>query len=272
MAAARLLGRTGVLVLVTVGAAALAACGRGPAPGGGAHDPVAPPVPAAVASGSPGPTAGASLPSGLPSDPGAVDPVTTVPAGSTLSPEAAAGDLDTVILAAGVRQHLRCAGTGSPTVVVVPGLGVGAADWSASVETLAQRTRTCVYERPGLGLSPARTSPLQVVDAGVNARELATLLSVAGQPGPYALVGQGYGALVARAFTRLHPASVRSLVLAGAAPARTATEVFWTEAGHRVDIAASLRAAGRTPAGTASLDVVVLPTDDPASVTAAVPT
>ncbi len=272
MAAARPLGRTGALVIVTVASVALAACGRGPAPGSAARDPVVPSVPSGVVSGPAVPTAGASLPSGLPSDPGAADPVTPLPAGSTLSPEAAAGDLDTVILAAGVRQHLRCAGTGAPTVVVVPGLGVAAADWSAPVDTLAQRTRTCVYERPGLGLSPARTSPLQVVDAGVNARELATLLSVAGQQGPFTLVGQGYGALVARAFTRLYPASVRSLVLAGTAPARTATQVFWTEAGHRVDIAASLRTAGRTPTGTASLDVVVLRTDDPASVTAAVPT
>ena len=271
MAAARLLGRTGALVAVLAAAVAVAACGRGPAAGSGAGDPVAPSVPSAVATGPAGATAGASLPSGLPSDPGAADPVTTVPAGSTLSPEAATADLDTVILAAGVRQHLRCAGSGSPTVVVVTGLGVAAADWSAPVDTLAQRTRTCVYERPGLGLSPARTSPLQVVDAGVNARELATLLSVAGQQGPYVLVGQGYGTLVARAFTRLYPASVRSLVLAGAAPARTARQVFWTEAGHRVDIAASLRAAGRAPTGSASLDVVVLPTDDPASVAAAVP-
>jgi pimeloyl-ACP methyl ester carboxylesterase len=261
-------GRTRVLGCGLAVAALLTACSRGAAAGRASDDPVVSAGPSTV---STGPAPGASLPSGLPSDPGAADPVTTVPAGGALPADVASGDLGAVVFAAGVLQYLHCAGTGAPTVVVVPGLGVPHTEWSAQVEALAQHSRTCVYDRPGVSLSPPRTSPLQVVDAGLNARELATLLSVAKQPAPYAVVGQGYGTLVARAFVRLFPGSVRSLVLAGSAPPAAAGQVFWTEAGHRVDIGASTRAAGRTPTGSPALDVVVLRSDDPTEIAAAVP-
>ncbi len=245
----------------------LAACG-GSAAGDRGDDPVVSTTPSAAL---PGPQTGASLPSGLPSDPGAADPVTTTGAGGKVPAQAAAGDLDAVVLAAGVRQYLHCAGTGAPTIVVVPGLGVPHTDWSAQTATSAQLTRTCVYDRPGLGLSPPRTSPQQVADAGLNARELATLLTVTGQAAPYVLVGQGYGALVARAFVGRYPGRVRSVVLAGNAPAAVAGQIFWTEAGHRVDIASSNRAAGAFPVNGARLAVLVLRSDDPAAIADALP-
>jgi pimeloyl-ACP methyl ester carboxylesterase len=251
---------------VAAAAVALAGCSNGSAASGGG--PAVSSVPSAAPT---GPQVGTSLPSGpsgLPSDPGAADPVMTLSAGASVPPDIAAGDLDTVVFAAGVMQYLHCAGSGSPTVVVATGLGVSHAAWDGPVLELAQRTRTCVYDRPGLGSSPARSSPLQVVDAGLNARELAMLLTTAHQQEPYVLVGQGYGTLVARAFARLYPGRVHTLVLAGSAPPRAASEVFWIEAGHRVDIAASTRAAGRAPTVSAAMKVLVLDIDDPGAIAA----
>ena len=120
-----------------------------------------------------------------------------------------------------------------------------------------------------MGASPPRTSPHQVLDAGLNARELATLLATAHQEGPYVLVGQGYGALVARAFAVQHPTLVRGLLLGGDAPA--AAGLFWTEAGHRVAVAASTSAAGPDPQSTSATVVVTEPDADPAALAADLP-
>ncbi len=178
---------------------------------------------------------------------------------------------DEVVLAAGVRQHLACAGSGPVTVVVVTGLEVPAATWADLVAPVEPAARVCRYDRPGVGSSPPRTSPHQVVDAGLDARELATLLSVAHQPGPYLLVGQGYGTLVARAFARQHPAVVRALLLGGDAPEADSTGLSWTEAGHRVGVAASTAAAGPTPVSSSVLLVTTEPDDDAATLAADLP-
>ena len=57
----------------------------------------------------------------------------------------------------GHRLHLYCVGQGEVTVIV----DTGAADWSLSwlslQEEMATITRTCVYDRAGLGWSEAST-------------------------------------------------------------------------------------------------------------------
>ena len=105
----------------------------------------------------------------------------------------------------------------------------------------------------------------------MNAQELATLLAVAHQPGPYVLVGQGYGTLVARAFARQHPALVRALLLGGDAPAADGSQLFWTEAGHRIGVASSTTAAGPTPVSSPTLTVTTEPDDDAATLVADLP-
>jgi len=197
---------------------------------------------------------------------GAAASTTASPAGSASTPP-----YTRVVLAAGVRQYLHCRGTGSPTVVVVADLVVPASSWTALTADVEAVTRTCVYDRPGIGTSPPRTSPHQVVDAGLNARELSALLTAAGQPGPYLLVGQGYGTLVARAFARQHPALVQGLLLGGDAPATDGSDLYWTEAGHRIGVAASTAAAGPTPTGTARMVVSTEPYDEAATLAADLP-
>jgi len=250
--------------------AATAACSRG-------TDEAAGPPTSAVG----GPGAGASgvattsdSPLADPSSIGSAgtDP-TGVPDSSATSATAAyaPGPYDAVVLAAGVRQHLQCAGNGPVTVVVVTGLEVAASTWVDLTAPVQSSARVCHYDRPGVGLSPPRTSPQQIVDAGVEARELATLLAVARQSGPYVLVGQGYGALVARAFARQHPAVVRALLLGGDPPAPEGSGLSWTEAGHRVGVAASTAAAGATPVSSATLLVTTEPDDDAATLAADLP-
>ncbi len=153
-----------------------------------------------------------------------------------------------VFAADGVRQWLHCEGAGAVTVLVVPGLGSTATDWSQVLPSLQRVTRTCIYDRPGLGLSPARPSSRQVVDAGMYAGELEALLVAAREPGPYVVVGHSFGGLIARAFVRRYPSSVRAVVLAeSVTPGDPTLGRYWTEAGHQVDMAASSAATGGGP-------------------------
>src|SRR5436305_1472358 len=86
----------------------------------------------------------------------------------------------------GERLHIQCIGTGSPTVVLDAGLGGSSLDWNLVQAAIGQTTQVCAYDRAGLGWSdpgPAPRSPRQI------ANELHTLLTNAGLPGPYILVG-----------------------------------------------------------------------------------
>src|SRR5262245_12371756 len=74
----------------------------------------------------------------------------------------------------GYRLHLRCMGTGSPTVVLDAGLSGTSLDWSLVQTEMAATTQVCAYDRAGLGWSDA--SPLPRTPEHI-ARELHTLLT-----------------------------------------------------------------------------------------------
>jgi pimeloyl-ACP methyl ester carboxylesterase len=134
------------------------------------------------------------------------------------------------------------------TLVIVPGLGASSSAWSGVLGRLQALVRTCVYDRPGLGRSPARPSRTQVVDAGLLARELWSLLQEAGQRGPYVVLGHSFGGLVARAFVAAHRSSVKGVLLAeSVTPFDRASGRYWTEAGHRVDLLLSSQATDSGP-------------------------
>src|SRR4029453_5971109 len=84
----------------------------------------------------------------------------------------------------GHRLHLNCTGSGSPTVVMEPGLGEvsPAMGWIAPV--VARDTRVCVYDRAGRGWSGPPDGPQ---DAIQTTTDLYTLLDHAHIPGPYVL-------------------------------------------------------------------------------------
>ena len=111
----------------------------------------------------------------------------------------------------GDRQlHIYCTGEGSPTVVLeAPAAGMSSA-WGWVQPAVAQTTRVCSYDRAGLGWSEAGDRPY---DPSAVPDQLHTLLSRAGERGPYVLVGHGLGAVFAKLFAGRFPADVRSLIL-----------------------------------------------------------
>jgi pimeloyl-ACP methyl ester carboxylesterase len=110
----------------------------------------------------------------------------------------------------GHRLHLNCTGSGSPTVVLEPGLGEvsPAMAWIASA--VAPDTRVCVYDRAGRGWSDPADGPQ---DAAQTAADLHTLLDRGHIPGPYVLAGHSFGGLYVLTFAATYPDQVAGLVL-----------------------------------------------------------
>ena len=51
----------------------------------------------------------------------------------------------------GIRLHLHCIGSGSPTVVIEPGANDFSVGWTDIQSALSRRTRVCTYDRAGAG-------------------------------------------------------------------------------------------------------------------------
>ena len=110
----------------------------------------------------------------------------------------------------GHRLHLRCTGSGSPTVVLEPGLGGASSDLAWIEPAVARDTRVCVYDRAGRGWSDPTDDPQ---DAAHIATDLHTLLDRAHVPGPYVLAGHSFGGLYVLSFAAKFPDQVAGLVL-----------------------------------------------------------
>lgn len=114
-----------------------------------------------------------------------------------------------VDIGGGRRLSIRCTGSGSPTVVLEPGLGEPAsamARWIAP--DVARTTTVCVYDRAGHGRSDA--APAGGADP---ARDLHALLERAHVPGPYVLAGHSLGGILALDYTRRYSGEVGGIVL-----------------------------------------------------------
>jgi pimeloyl-ACP methyl ester carboxylesterase len=109
--------------------------------------------------------------------------------------------------------YLDCAGSGSPTVILEAGFGGSSIDWRDVQPQLAGTTRTCGYDRAGLGSSVAVPG---VRDAADEERDLQQLLFSARIPPPYVLVGHSYGGLLTRLYAHDHPRDVGGVVLVDA--------------------------------------------------------
>jgi pimeloyl-ACP methyl ester carboxylesterase len=106
--------------------------------------------------------------------------------------------------------HLRCSGSGSPTVVLEPGAGLMSSVSGWITPAVAQVTRVCVYDRAGHGWSEPADSPQ---DGAQTATDLHTLLERGNVPGPYVLAGHSFGGLYVQSFAAQYPADVAGLVL-----------------------------------------------------------
>lgn len=157
-----------------------------------------------------------------------------------------------VLTAGGQRQWIDCEGSGSPTLIISSGLGADSSMWSRVLPKLRTMTRTCIYDRPGLGNSPARNGA-KGTDAGEHSDELRALLTIAGESGPFILIGHSYAGLIVRAFANKHLADVAGVLLLDAVYPGVHKNFLpsyqspWHEGGTSIDLAASALATGGGP-------------------------
>lgn len=108
--------------------------------------------------------------------------------------------------------YLDCRGSGTPTIVLEAGSGSDSSTWTLVHDELATTTRTCAYDRAGRGRSDP--GPRQTLaDA---AADLRALLSAAGEPAPYIVVGHSLGGAYGRIFADTGREDVAGLVLVDA--------------------------------------------------------
>jgi len=113
----------------------------------------------------------------------------------------------------GRKLHLYCAGTGSPTVILVAGGSAFSIDWALVQPKVAQDTRVCSYDRAGLAWSdpgPADETVEQTIS------DLHILVKRSGEKGPCVLVGASVGGIYIQAYQRAFPKEVAGLVFSNA--------------------------------------------------------
>jgi pimeloyl-ACP methyl ester carboxylesterase len=106
--------------------------------------------------------------------------------------------------------HIKCMGTGSPTVILTAGLGDWAAAWRKVQPQIAKTTRVCAWDRPGYGFSSGTTRPQTVANTTA---ALEAALKVAHIAGPYISVGHSLGGYEALMFKDRNPRAVVGMVL-----------------------------------------------------------
>jgi len=132
---------------------------------------------------------------------------------------------DGVVNVGAVALHLHCIGDGAPPVVIDAGLGLGGAAWLDVQRAVAETTRTCVYDRAGIGYS-SRPAELPHTNDTM-ARELHELLLRAGLVGPFVLVGHSMGGVNVRLYADQHPTEVAGMVLVDAMNSEQ-VERYWS--------------------------------------------
>jgi pimeloyl-ACP methyl ester carboxylesterase len=126
-------------------------------------------------------------------------------------PAGAEGKLARVVEIEGERGlYVECTGSGSPTVVMDAGDEGDHYQYDYAQKPVAKKTRTCVYDRAGIGQSdPAPPAPRQLPDL---VGDLEKLLDSAEIPGPYVLVGTSGGGYIVAGYAEEHPDRVASMV------------------------------------------------------------
>lgn len=129
----------------------------------------------------------------------------TIRASSSGGPTSVTGNR--LVDVGGHRLNIRCIGSGSPTVVLEPGLGEPASEMAERIAPqVARTTRVCVYDRAGHGRS-------DVAPGADAARDLHVLLDRAHIPGPYVLAGHSLGGPLALGYADRYPSQVGGVAL-----------------------------------------------------------
>jgi pimeloyl-ACP methyl ester carboxylesterase len=106
--------------------------------------------------------------------------------------------------------HAVCSGAGVPMVLFESGIAASSLSWSIVQPAVAAFTRTCAYDRAGLGWSEAPSRPrtfTRIVD------ELATLIDRLAGSDRVILVGHSFGAFVVRSYAAREPQRIAGLIL-----------------------------------------------------------
>ncbi|HUE97079.1 MAG TPA: alpha/beta hydrolase, partial [Longimicrobiaceae bacterium] len=115
---------------------------------------------------------------------------------------------------------MQCTGTGSPTILLEAGdNSSGVVGWGWVMPGLITETRTCTYDRAGLGQSSAASGCRQLDDL---LGDLEALLGAASIDGPYVLVGTSGGGFLMAGFAARYPEDVAGMVLVETPKALTA--------------------------------------------------
>ena len=121
--------------------------------------------------------------------------------------------IDRTFTVNGLSLHIRCGGDrtpASPLVVLEAGAGNSADTWRDVHIPIARFARVCAWDRPGRGSSAL--SPT-ILNADQYVPLLSDLLTAAGEPGPYVLVGHSIGGVIAALFANRHREAIVGLVL-----------------------------------------------------------
>jgi pimeloyl-ACP methyl ester carboxylesterase len=110
----------------------------------------------------------------------------------------------------GRKVNLRCFGNGPITILLESGLGYPSYSWRKVHPQLSNVTRTCAYDRAGLGFSDAGPMPRTT---SAMADDIAKLVRVGAIKPPFILVGSSLGGQVVRLYAFRHPDQVAGLVL-----------------------------------------------------------
>jgi pimeloyl-ACP methyl ester carboxylesterase len=120
-------------------------------------------------------------------------------------------------------MRISCTGSGSPTVVLEPGLGESGAMMAGWIQPgVAASTRVCVYDRSGRDWSEPAPHPQGAI---ANAADLHTLLERADTEGPYVLVGHSSGGAYIKVFAAQYPDQVAGMVLLDSQPSEAMTRL-----------------------------------------------
>lgn len=188
------------MVGLAISAALLGACSDGSAKSATNADAAAPPSSAAS---SPDPTSPAPAPDGL---------------SDVALPVAKGTDVDGLVEVDGHRLAVHCRGSGQPTVVILHGWidepGLTSHDYYGPLaDNLRGDFRVCDYDRANVGDSEAVSgtqTPEMVVD------DLDGVMEAVGDRGPYVLIGQSAGGMVASAYAVAHADKVAGIVMVDA--------------------------------------------------------
>jgi pimeloyl-ACP methyl ester carboxylesterase len=123
---------------------------------------------------------------------------------------AQAQDKDALVDIKNGKLHAVVAGDGPYTVVFEAGFISDLSVWRKVAPTVAKQAQVLVYSRAGVGKSPARSQPLNLLQ---HTEELQQLIAALDLKKPLILVGHSYGGWVVRQFASAYPKQVAGLVL-----------------------------------------------------------